>query len=252
MKECGANGIYGGYGTSETFSGICIDRADYRFTPTKVIEPVGVPQAGMEVGIFDKNDRELSYNQRGELRVKTKATMKGYYNKPKLTEKTVVNGWVHTGDLAEIDENGFVYIWGRLKDTVKLSDGREIYLFDISNKIKEKAFIDDAIVLEKPIDHDSVNLVAHIVWDKDVREPEKAGHLSELVECVKQYEPGVNLIAFAVHDVMLPYSPTTLKKDKNRMAKQTDGFVTVADGIIKDVQFSSTSDGSFKMRVLNH
>jgi long-subunit acyl-CoA synthetase (AMP-forming) len=174
--------------------------------------------------------------------------MKEYYNKPELTARTKVDVWIRSGDLAEIDENGFVYIWGRVNDTMRLPDGREIYLFDIANRIKENWYIDDAIVLEKPLNCDSVNLVAHIVWDKSVKELEKAVHLSELVECVKECEPDVNLIAFAIHDVMLPYSPTTLKKDKNKMAKQLDGFVQLVDGKIQEIRFCKDSNDFFSIK----
>lgn len=163
--------------------------------------------------------------------------MKGYYNKPELTVQTKIKGWIRTGDLAEIDEKGFVYIWGRVKESIKLLNGREIYLFDIANKIKEKDYIDDAIVFEKPIDSDCINLVAHIVWDKSVKDGKKSEYLNELTAYIKQYEPDVNLCMYAFHDVMLPYSPTTLKKDKNKMDKQMDRFVWVNDGKINKIQF---------------
>lgn len=163
--------------------------------------------------------------------------MKGYYNKTELTAQTKVDGWIYTGDLAEIDENGFVYIWGRLSDKVKLEDGKEVYLFDVANKIKEHDFIDDAIVLKKQLDNKGINVVAHIVWDKNVKETDKLSYLKELKDSIKQFEPGINLCAFAVHDVMLPYSPTTLKKDKNKMVEQKEGFIQVVDGEIKKVSF---------------
>lgn len=66
----------------------------------KAISEVGIPQAGMTVGVFDVQGKELSYNQRGEIWVKTKSAMKRYYNNPELTAQTKINGWIHTGDLA--------------------------------------------------------------------------------------------------------------------------------------------------------
>ena len=236
MQECGGNGLYGGYGLSETFSGICIDRTDSRCDYLKEVVGIGVPQAGMTVGIFDKNDKELSYNQRGELRVQTKAAMKGYYNKPELTALTKVDGWIRTGDLAEIDEKGFVYIWGRIKEGITLPNGRELYLFDIAYKMMQKSYVDDAIVLQIPGDDNAVNVVAHIVWDKSVKDSSKVAYLTKLNDLVKNYEPEINLRAYAFHEGMLPYSPTTLKKDKNKMSKQKDGFVQVIDGELKRVQ----------------
>ncbi len=248
VQKCGGSGLFGGYGLSETFSGICIDRTDFRAL-SKQIVGIGVPQAGMVVGVYDKAGDELSYNQRGELWVKTKAAMKGYYNKPDLTEKTKVDGWIHTGDLAEIDENGFVYVWGRMNDTVKLSDEREIYLFDIAYKIIEKEFINDAVVLEKSIEDGNVNLVAHIVWDKSVKEADKLKYLMELNESIRQFEPDINLCAYAVYDEMLPYSPTTLKKDKNRMAVRTEGFIQIIDGEIKEISFIKDKNGCYSMKI---
>ena len=72
-------------------------------------------------------------------------------------------------------------------------------------------------------------------------------YLKELVECVEQYEPGVELIAFAVHDVMLPYSPTTLKKDKNRMMNQLDGFVRIVDDQIQKIRFVENGYGLYEI-----
>ena len=126
MRACGADAVYGGYGLSETFSGISIDRIDTACDFQKPMAGVGLPQAGMTVGVFDKNGTELMYNHRGELWVKTRSAMKGYYNKPELTAKTVIDGWIHTGDLVEIDENGYVYLWGRLNETVTANNGDEI------------------------------------------------------------------------------------------------------------------------------
>ena len=146
---------------------------------SKPIASVGLIQAGMTAGVFDKAGNELPYGHRGELRVKTNSAMKYYYNKPELMRETLIDGWIHTGDLAEIDENGFVFIWGRCKDTVRLSDGTEIYLFDIANKIKEKDYIDDAIVLPMPTEDKRINLVAHIVWNGNPAEDQKKQYMEE-------------------------------------------------------------------------
>ena len=163
--------------------------------------------------------------------------MKGYYNKPKLTAQTLIDGWVHTGNLAEIDENGFVYIYGRCSDAIILSHNQKIYLFDIANKIKEAPFIDDCIVLQRNIGNDKNGLVAHIVWDRNYSEEEKIHNYSILDEALSEYLPvELNVYAYAEHEGMLPYSPTTLKKDKNLMSKQRDGFWKVVNGELKRVE----------------
>lgn len=247
MKECSAEDIYSGYGLSETFSGICFEDRGKTGNPNMLIASSGLIQAGMIAGVFDNNGRELQYNQRGELRVKTKAAMKGYYNKPELTAETKVDGWIHTGDLAEIDENGFIYIWGRIKDTVEDNQGNKLYLFDIANKIKEKEYIDDAIVLPMGTNEDKVSLVAHIVWDGNPTEDEQKTYFEELNALMKEYLPSTfEMTAYSVHEVMLPYSPTTLKKDKNRLSKQTDGYIQLIDGRIKNIEFIPTENGNYQ------
>lgn len=229
-------GIASAFGLSELFSAVCTELPDVRCKEDKHLLSVGIPYAGITVGVFDEAGNEKGYHQRGELWVKSKSAMKEYYNKPELTARVKINGWIHTGDLAEIDEDGFVYIWGRVKDAVTLFNGRQIYLFDIAHKMMQKSYIDDAIVLQIPGNDNLVNVVAHIVWDKSVMDSSKAAFLIELNDLVKRCEPEINLRAYAFHEGMLPYSPTTLKKDKNKMSKQKDRFVQVIDGELKRVQ----------------
>ena len=221
MRKCNAtNLLFSGYGSSELFSAVSVEKVDVRYDCSKQIMSVGIPYAGIIMGVFDKEGKELPYNRRGELWVKSKSAMKEYYRKPELTAETKVNGWIHTGDLAEIDENGFVYIWGRINDVLLLSEDDAIYLFDIANKIKEKEYIDDAIVLAIPTEEKENNLMAHIVWRENVPESEKSGYLEELNdELLNDYLPtGVSISAYFEHKGFLPYSPTTLKKDKNKLS----------------------------------
>lgn len=245
VSESGGTGLLNGYGLSELFSAVCVEKKDARVGFTKDIMSVGIPYAGITAGVFNPDGQEISYNQRGELWIKSQSAMKEYYNKPDLTAETLIEGWIHTGDLAEIDENGFVYIWGRLKDTVTLPDGREIFLFDIANKIKENECIDDAIVLSMPTENSGFHLAAHIVWSKPLSEREKADCLTALNKAVEEsFLEGIRIAAYAEHDGMLPYSPTTLKKDKNAMSKQTTGYVQVIDGQWQTIHFEPIADGN--------
>ena len=247
MKRLGGGRIIGGYGLSETFSGISYDRIDEVANYSRPIMNSGLIQAGMTVGVYDKDGKELSYNQRGELKVSTNAMMQGYYGKPELTAKSVVDGRVETGDLAEIDEKGFLYVWGRMSDKVTLSNGEDVYLFDVANKIKENEFIDDAMVLLMPTDENSNNLVAHIVWNKNILSQDKKKYIELLNSQLEEYLPsGVTLSAYSVHDKMLPYSPTTLKIDRvNVLSKQTEGYVQVVDGVMYNVTYNPSDNGKY-------
>ena len=236
MDKTGGVRLFSGYGSSELFSATCVEKVNARYDCSKQIMSVGIPYAGINIGVFDSEGNEVGYNQRGELRIKSKSAMKEYYNKPELTSKTKVNGWIHTGDCAEIDENGFVYIWGRITDKINLADGNSVYLFDIANKIKEYDYIDDAIVLSLPAQNQQNHLVAHIVWSNTFSENDKVKYITELNEALQEYLPEeLVLYAYAEHDGMLPYSPTTLKKDRNKLSKQHSGYFQVHNGKLKEV-----------------
>ena len=254
MKKANAyHLVYSGYGLSELFSAVSAETAKARYDFSKPVMSVGIPYAGIVMGVFDSDGKEAPYNTRGELWIKSKSAMKEYYNKPELTTQTKVKNWIHTGDLAEIDENGFVYIWGRCKDTVRISDGTEIYLFDIANKIKEKDYIDDAIVLPMPTGDKRINLVTHLVWNGIPSEDQKKQYMEEMNSSLRSYLPEeIVICGYAEHETMLPYSPTTLKKDKNKLSKQTAGYRQIVNGKMKDISFTENQDGTYSLNQYNH
>ncbi len=97
---------------------------------------------------------------------------------------------------------------------------------------------------------ETVSLVAHIVWNGNPTLDKQKQHIEELNASMKEYLPeSFSMVAYSVHDIMLPYSSTTLKKDKNRLSKQTDGYKQVIDGEMKEVEFIPTEDGKFTMTI---
>ena len=103
--------ILEGYGLTETSPVIsmnCLDR--WRFGT------VGLPLNNIEVKISNE----------GEILTRGPCVMKGYYNQPEETEKTIREGWLHTGDLGEFDPGGFLKITGRIKEIIILSGGKNI------------------------------------------------------------------------------------------------------------------------------
>ena len=112
----------------------------------------------------------------------------------------------------------------------------EHIIIDIANKIKEYDYIDDAIVLSLPAQNQQNHLVAHIVWSNTFSENDKVKYITELNEALQEYLPEeLVLYAYAEHDGMLPYSPTTLKKDRNKLSKQHSGYFQVHNGKLKEV-----------------
>jgi acyl-CoA synthetase (AMP-forming)/AMP-acid ligase II len=79
-----------------------------------------------EIRIVDENDNDVAVGETGEIAVQSEAMMKGYWELPEETEKKLKNGWLHTGDLGKMDEDGYVYIVDR-KDDMLISGGVNIY-----------------------------------------------------------------------------------------------------------------------------
>ena len=229
LKQCGGQELFNGYGCSEVFSVLSVDNSK-EFSnkdDDKTVVGVGIPYTGVNIGVFDEEGNELPYNHRGELWIKSESVMQGYYRKPKETAETLVDGWVHTGDMAEISEEGFLYIYGRCKDCIVTENGEKVYLFDASNIPKRNSNVTDAVVINQKGATDVTKLYAHIEWVKGVSDKDKEDSLKEIdAEFKKNLPNGVEVVGYAQYD-KLPYSPTTLKKDKNNLSERKDGFIRI-------------------------
>ena len=104
---------------------------------------------GVNVKILDKCGNELPTGKIGEIYVKSTGIMKGYYKRPDLTEQTIINGWLRTGDLGKKDKDEKLIIAGRLKDVIN-SGGDNIYPAEIEECIIEHPDIEKTAVIGKP------------------------------------------------------------------------------------------------------
>ncbi len=112
---------------------------------------VGVPITDTECRILDLEDetKEVPVGETGELLVKGPQVMKGYWNKPEETAETLTDGWLHTGDIAKMDEEGYFYIVDRKKDMI-LSGGLNVYPRDIEEILYENPKIQEAAAIGIP------------------------------------------------------------------------------------------------------
>ncbi len=112
---------------------------------------VGVPLPDTGCRIVDLSDKitDMPIGESGELLVKGPQVMKGYWNREGETEKTLVDGWLHTGDIAMMDEEGYVYIVDRIKDMV-ISGGYNVYPRDIDEVLYEHPKVQEACAIGIP------------------------------------------------------------------------------------------------------
>jgi long-chain acyl-CoA synthetase len=98
---------------------------------------VGVARPGTEVRVSPE----------GEILLKGPHVFKGYYGKPEKTAETIVDGWLHTGDVGTIDDEGFVRITDRMKDIIITAGGKNVTPSEIENQLKFSPYISDAVVI---------------------------------------------------------------------------------------------------------
>ncbi|WP_329424105.1 acyl--CoA ligase [Streptosporangium sp. NBC_01495] len=137
-----------GYGMTET-TALAIGNAgaDYLAKP----DSIGLPMAVVEVRITDPVGGELPVGTVGELCLRGPNVILGYWNRPEATAETFVGGWLHTGDLARVDEEGFVFIVDRAKDMV-IRGGENVYCAEVEAALFEHPAVEDAAVIGIPHD----------------------------------------------------------------------------------------------------
>jgi long-chain acyl-CoA synthetase len=103
---------------TETSPVVCVNPIDLK----EFSGSIGLPVPSTEISLQDDNGNEVPFGERGELCIKGPQVMRGYWQRPDETAKTVsADGWLHTGDIATIDQQGFVRIVDRKKDMILVS-----------------------------------------------------------------------------------------------------------------------------------
>lgn len=99
-----------------------------------------------EVRVVDEEDNDVPVGEVGEIIIRGKNVMKGYWKDPELTAKTLRGGWLHTGDLATVDEHGFIYIVDRKNDMI-ITGGENVYPYEVERVLYEHPAVLTAAVV---------------------------------------------------------------------------------------------------------
>ena len=146
LNRCLPGRFYELYGLTEGFMTV-LDKNHYASKPTSV----GPPQPFFEMRIVTEQGKEAAPGEIGEIVGRGPALMPGYYKRPDLTAQAIVDGWLHTGDLGYVDEDGFLYLVDRKKDMM-ISGGINVFPKDIEEVIVQHPAVREVAVFGIPSD----------------------------------------------------------------------------------------------------
>jgi len=137
--------IIEGYGLSE---GTCASTANPLHGPRKV-GTVGIPLPGQKIRIAGPDDNPVEQGKPGEVLIAGPTVMRGYLNKPEETAKTLVDGWLHTGDIGYLDADGYLVLVDRAKDLI-IRGGENIYPKEIESVAYQRPEVAEVAVVGRP------------------------------------------------------------------------------------------------------
>ncbi len=149
-----------GYGLTESSPVIAAEDDKYQR-----LGSIGKAFPSLDVKIDEPNEEGI-----GELLVKGPTIMMGYYNNDEATKETLQDGWLHTGDLAKIDKDGFIFISGRKKFVIVLKNGKNIYPEELETLVNKISGVKESFVYGRPEDDGDYKICAKIVYDKELAE----------------------------------------------------------------------------------
>ncbi len=154
-----------GYGLTEAAPVICVN-------PTEGVNKagsIGMPVQNTDVRLWDKDNpgTEVKPGERGELVAKGPQIMKGYWENEEATKSTIVNGYLRTGDIATMDEDGYFFIVDRIKDMI-ITNGYNVYPRNVEDAIYQHPSVEECIVAGLP-DEDRGEIIKAWIKPKEGR-----------------------------------------------------------------------------------
>jgi long-chain acyl-CoA synthetase len=134
--------ILEGYGLSESSPVASFNPPDRERKPGSI----GIPIEGVEMKVVDDDGKDVPQGEVGEIVIRGHNVMKGYWEKPDATAETLIDGWLHTGDMAKIDEDGYFFIVDRKKDLI-IRGGYNVYPREVEEVLYEHPAVREAAVV---------------------------------------------------------------------------------------------------------
>ena len=212
FRRLGFNMVQG-YGLTETSPVVAIGNKKYHKTGS-----IGKCVPSDEVKLLDVNKDGI-----GELAVKGPNVMLEYYENKEATEKVLKNGWFQTGDLARIDEEGYIFICGRKKSVIVLKNGKDIFPEEMETLINKEDGVEESFIFGKPISKDpnDIKIFVKIVYNKESfegkTETEIKEYFNEKIKSINKTMPHYKAIrGIIISDKPLIKTTTNkIKREKN-------------------------------------
>jgi long-chain acyl-CoA synthetase len=171
-----------GYGLSESSPVASFNHPDRERKPGSI----GTPIEGVEMMVVDEDGKDVPQGEVGEIVIRGHNVMKGYWNKPQETRDTLKDGWLHTGDMATIDEDGYFFIVDRKKDMI-IRGGYNVYPREIEEILYEHPAVREAAVLGVPHDEygEEVGAAVALKDGEEISESELRDFVKEQVAAYK-------------------------------------------------------------------
>jgi len=206
--------MMGGYGQTEAPAAIAYLMPSAHFVDGKIasddrLSSVGPPNPLISVEIMNEANQIVSQGETGEICVRGDLVMKGYYKAPEKTAETIINGWLHTGDVGHIDTEGYLHITDRKKDMI-ISGGFNVYPSEVEQVIWSHPAVQDCAVIGVPDEKwgEAVKAVVEL-------NPGQSASADELIALCKEKLGSVKAPKSVDFVATLPRSPVgkVLKKD---------------------------------------
>ena len=184
FRDWGIN-LCQGYGLTETSPVVAVEtNAEFR------VGSVGKAIPHVQAKLEDVNAEGM-----GELVVKGPNIMLGYYENEEATKEVLNDGWFRTGDLASIDEDGYIFIKGRKKSVIVLKNGKNIFPEEMENLVNKIVGVKESFIFGKSTkeDKDDVKIYSKIVFDRDVvKEAYKVENMDGIYEAINNKVKEIN------------------------------------------------------------
>lgn len=206
-----------GYGLTETSPVVAVGtNRFYR------LGSIGKTVPSVEAKLADVNDEGI-----GELLVKGPSIMLGYYNNKKATNEVFDDGWFYTGDLAKIDEEGYIFICGRKKSVIVLKNGKNIFPEEIENLVNRIEGVNESFIFGKQMtnDKDDIKINVKVVIDKQrVKEVYKVETDEEIYNAIHSKIKEINKIMpqyKAIRGMIITETPL-IKTTTNKIKREAN------------------------------